>query len=119
MTDGTESKDALTVTPAQKKGNKPKPRRVGQIIPRGENKWLVRVPLGRDESTRKRATYNKTVHGTKKDADKFLTGVLRQIDLGEFVEPSTITVNGFLDKWLDTMGSRVTAQTLRSYRYLA
>jgi integrase len=118
MTDGTESKDAPTVTPAQKKG-KAKARRVGQIIPRGENKWLVRVPLGQDESTGKRATYNKTVRGTKKDADKFLTGVLRQIDLGEFVEPSTITVNGFLDKWLDTMGSRVTAQTLRSYRYLA
>src|SRR5262249_60102113 len=66
-----------------------------------------------------RATYNKTVRGTKKDADKFLTGVLRQIDLGEFVEPSTITVNGFLDKWLDTMGSRVTEQTLRGYRYMA
>jgi len=118
MTDGTESKDAPTVTPAQKK-SKAKARRVGQIIPRGENKWLIRVPLGQDESTGKRVTYNKTVRGTKKDADKFLTGILRQIDLGEFVEPSTITVNGFLDKWFDTMGSRVTAQTLRSYRYLA
>jgi len=119
MTDGTESKDALTVTTEQKKDKKAKPRRVGQIIPRGENKWLVRVPLGQDESTGKRAYYNKTIRGTKKDADKFLTGVLRQIDLGEFVEPSTITVNAFLDKWLDTMRSRVTEQTLRGYRYMA
>lgn len=99
--------------------SKKKTRRAGQIVERGANKWLVRIFLGRDESTGKRSYYNKTVRGTKKDADKFLTGVLRQIDLGEFVEPSAITVNAFLDKWFVTMGSRVTEQTLRGYRYMA
>src|SRR5262249_28954027 len=114
----TSDSSAPTETPTKGKKSK-KSRRMGQIIARGENKWLVRISLGLDESTGKRNYFNKTVHGTKKDADKFLTGMLRQIDLGEFVEPSTLTVNTFLDKWFDTMGSRVTEQTLRGYKYLA
>jgi hypothetical protein len=59
MTDGTESKNRPTAALTQKKG-KAKPRRVGQIIPRGENKWVVRVPLGPDESTGKRLASSRT-----------------------------------------------------------
>ena len=43
-------------------------RRTGQIVARGDNKFLVRVFIGRDEATGKRSYYNKTVRGTKKDA---------------------------------------------------
>jgi len=102
-----------------KRDRKPKPRRAGQIIARGDGKFLVRVFLGRDEDTGKRSYHNKTVHGVKKDAEKYLTGVLRQIDLGEFVEPSTMIVNAFLDKWFEAMAGRVTEQTLRGYKYMA
>jgi hypothetical protein len=34
-------------------------RKVGQIIARGERRWLVRVYLGRDRETRKRAYHNR------------------------------------------------------------
>ncbi len=43
----------------------------GQITKRGENTWLVRIFLGR-ESGGKRKYFNKTIHGTKKDAQKYL-----------------------------------------------
>jgi len=51
----------------------------GQIINRGKSTWLVRVHLGRDENgTRK--YLNHTVHGTRKDAQKWLTAKLRDRD---------------------------------------
>lgn len=59
MTDGAESQNTPTAALTQKK-DKAKPRRVGQIIPRGGNKRLVRVPLGPDESTGKRLASSRT-----------------------------------------------------------
>jgi hypothetical protein len=59
----------------------------GQIINRGHKKWTIRVFLGRDAKG-KRNYFNHTIHGTKKDAQTFLTKKLREKDLGEFIELS-------------------------------
>jgi hypothetical protein len=53
----------------------------GQIIKRGDSCWTVRIFLGRDTNG-KRKYFNKTVRGTKKDAQKYLTAKLREKDLG-------------------------------------
>lgn len=74
----------------------------GQVIPRGERIWLVRVFLGRDPSTNKRHYHNHTIHGSKKDAQRYLNGVLREKDLGTFIEPSSMTLNEYLNHWLET-----------------
>jgi integrase len=73
----------------------------GQIISRGKDKWLVRVFLGRDENG-KRKYHNKTIHGNKKEAQKYLNAVLREKDLGTFREPSNITVDEYLTNWMET-----------------
>jgi len=91
-------------------------RRTGQIIDRGQDKWLVRVYLGTD-STGKRRYHNKTIHGRKKDAQAYLNKVLRQKDLGTFVQPSLQTLNEFLDEWLNTVvEERVRQRTLDGYK---
>ena len=41
----------------------------GQLVSRGKRTWLVRVFLGRD-SEGKRRYHNKTIHGTKKEANR-------------------------------------------------
>lgn len=88
----------------------------GQLISRGERTWLVRVYLGRDVLTGKRKYHNKTIRGNKKDAQRYLNGVLREIDLGKFCEPSKMTLNGFLDKWLsDAVKPRVRERTWQGY----
>lgn len=63
----------------------------GQIIKRGENIWLVRIFLGRSAKG-KRKYVNKTIHGSKKDAQKYLTAKLREKDLGIFTEPTFLTL---------------------------
>jgi hypothetical protein len=48
-------------------------RKVGQIIARGERRWLIRVYLGRDRETRKRAYHNRTIYGSLRKAQSYLT----------------------------------------------
>lgn len=90
----------------------------GQIIKRGENTWLVRVSLGSD-SKGKRQYFNKTIRGTKKEAQKYLTAKLREKDLGVFIEPASIALDEHLDKWLKTVAKgRVRERTYQGYEEL-
>lgn len=90
----------------------------GQLIARGEGTWLVRVYRGRaDNGTRR--YLNRTVHGTKKQAQRLLTKLLREHDTGELVEPTRETVGKYLDRWLrDAAKPRVQPRTLHDYRGL-
>jgi integrase len=87
----------------------------GQIVKRGENTWYVRIFLGRDANG-KRKYFNKTIHGTKKDAQKYLTAKTREKDLGVFIEPASMPLNEFLDRWLDEIAKpRIRESTYSSY----
>src|SRR5687768_5684095 len=91
----------------------------GQIIPKGEKRWLVRVFKGRDQKTGKKKYFSKQINGNKKDAQKYLNGVLREMDLGIFVEPSTMTVSEYFDKWLESAARpRVSKRTADGYEGL-
>ena len=90
----------------------------GQIIKRGEKTWYVRIFLGRDANG-KRKYFNKTIHGTKKDAQKFLTAKTREKDLGIFVEPASMPLNDFLDRWLEEIAkNKLRARTFDNYESL-
>jgi integrase len=91
-------------------------RKVGQIIARGERRWLVRVYLGRDRETRKRTYYNRTVYGSLRHAQAYLTRRLHERDLSRGVEGLQVTVDEFLDHWLKTaVKPKVRAKTYRDY----
>jgi len=72
----------------------------GQIIPRGERVWLVRVYRGRDPQTGKRQYEGHTIHGTKKDAQTWLNGKLRERDLGTPASMSHTFMGALLDDLL-------------------
>ncbi len=91
----------------------------GQIIPKGDRKWLVRVFKGRDPKTGKKKYYNKQINGNKKDAQKFLNGVLRDMDMGIFIEPTPMMLDEFLDQWLQNAAKpRLSARSFSDYEYL-
>lgn len=71
-----------------------------QIIKKkGHQKFLVRVFLGRD-SKGNRKLHSKVINGTKKDAQRYGREKERARDLGMPLEPTTVTVNDYLDRWL-------------------
>ena len=90
----------------------------GQIIKRGDKRWLVRIFQGRDENGKRRYV-NKTIRGTKKNAETYLTAKLRDKDLGINIEPAAESLNKYLDKWLDTAAKpRLRTRTFDDYTSL-
>src|ERR1051326_3104430 len=89
----------------------------GQIIKRGEKNWLLRVFLGRDENG-KRSYANEMFKGTKKKAQERLTEILSEINNGTFVKPGKMSLNTYLDQWLDVVKPRLSARTHADYTYL-
>jgi integrase len=91
-------------------------RKVGQIIARGDRRWLIRVYLGRDHETKKRNYLNRTIHGSMREAQAYLTKKLRERDLGRDLEGAKITLNEYLDRWLETaVKPRVREKTCQDY----
>ena len=91
-------------------------RKSGQIIPRGLDKWLVRVYVGVN-SQGKRQYVSKLVSGKFKQAQAYLGKQLSNLEQRTFVPPAKQNVREFLHSWLDgTASQKVGAATLRSYR---
>ncbi|HMO82324.1 MAG TPA: site-specific integrase [Pyrinomonadaceae bacterium] len=90
----------------------------GTITKKAENKWQIRVFLGRDANG-KTKHFNKTIEGTKRQAQQFLTAKLRERDLGIFVEPSSQLLSKYLDDWLvEVAKPRVRESTFSSYEMI-
>jgi integrase len=91
-------------------------RKVGQIIARGDRRWLIRVYLGRDHETNKRKYHNRTIHGPIREAQTYLTRRLRERDLGRDLEGAKITLNEYLDRWFETaVKPRLREKTCQDY----
>jgi integrase len=94
------------------------PRRSGNIKKKRDGVFLVSVFLGRDANGKRRYVA-KQIKGTKKDAQKYLNNALRELDSGTFVEPTSLTVNSYLDRWLEAAARpRVSRRTADGYAAL-
>ena len=95
------------------------PRRLGQLVSRGRQRWLVRVFLGSDRETRKRRYSSAMIHGSVRQAHKFLTKMLRNRDLGRGLEGAELTLSEFTDRWLLTAAKpKLREKSYRSYESL-
>ena len=83
---------------------------------RGKHSWRLKWDLGTDPNTGARITKQKTVIGTKRDAETELTRVLRSLDAGSYVDPTKMTVAELLTKWRDEVAfTQVSAKTAERY----
>ena len=87
----------------------------GQIIER-KTGFTVRVFVGRDSSG-KRIYRNQRVSGTKKDAQKVMTAMLRKLDTGELLlNPSNQTVEEYCEYWLESVAKHsIGRSTFKNY----
>ncbi len=89
----------------------------GHIRKRSKKSWTIWIDLGRD-ATGKRRQKTITVQGAKRDAERELAKILDQLHKGAYVEPSTMLVCEFLEKWLAHAATRVSAKTHERYKEL-
>jgi integrase len=91
-------------------------RKVGQIVGRGRNTWIVRVYNGRNPETKKRNYLNQTIHGGLRDAQAHLNRMLGERDRGRNLDSSKQTLNQYLDRWLEVCAKpRLRAKSLQDY----
>ena len=71
-------------------------------------------PRSRNQETN---YHNRTIHGSMREAQAYLTRKLRERDLGRDLEGAKITLNEYLDRWLETaVRPRVRPKTLQDYQ---
>jgi integrase len=86
----------------------------GSIRKRGQT-WTVVVDVGRDPTTRKRRQKSQGGFKTKKEAQRWLTSTLGQLDQGSYVTPTRQTVGEHLLAWLPAVRSSLRPATYESY----
>jgi len=87
----------------------------GTLKKLGDNKWLIRVYLGRDENG-KTKHFNKRISGNKKTAQKFLNRKMMEHDTGTLIKPTAETLNTHLQEWLKIVAkTRVRPRTANNY----
>ena len=78
-------------------------RKLGQIIAVRENTWMIRIPMGCDLQTKQRSYYNRTVHGSLRQAQKFLGKKINELGANIERDGAKIRLDQYLDQWLKTV----------------
>jgi integrase len=89
----------------------------GSIRKRGQT-WTVVVDVGRDPTTRKRRQTSRGGFKTRKDAARWLTQTLGQVDQGGYVTPTRELTGEYLVEWLAAVRSSLRPSTWESYERL-
>jgi integrase len=90
----------------------------GHVQQRGKNSWRIKVFVGRDAAGVRRYL-EKTVRGTRKEAEREVVRVVVEVDEGRHVASAPIEFGELLDRWLDVKRRMVEASTLSSYEWIA
>src|SRR5260370_30884055 len=75
-------------------------RKAGQLSSSGPRTWLVRISLGRDPESGTRKYHNKTIRGSFREAQTYLSGKLQEREIGRLPRAAAISLNQYLDQWL-------------------
>src|SRR4051794_25127603 len=85
-------------------------------LKKGQYTWRIVLSLGRDPTTGKYKQRWVTCVGTKKQAIAKQMELVHEVHKGEYIEPSDMTVQKYLEGWLDTsIKGRWTNNTYVSY----
>jgi integrase len=87
----------------------------GHIRKRGRNSWAVVIDKGRSPDGRRIQLW-RTIHGTKRDAEREQARLLHELNTGAYVEPAKLTVADYLKQWLrDCVAAKVCGKTFERY----
>jgi len=91
----------------------------GSLREESPGRWRVQASGGFDEFTGRRRRVVRRVRGTRKDAERELTRVLRDLDDGTWADPGRTTLGQYLERrWLPHAATRVRLKTWTRYEGL-
>ena len=78
--------------------------------------WYVVINLGIGDDGKRRQKWHGS-YATRREADKALVGILRDLEQRTYVEPASLTLAEYVsDQWLPQMRTQVKASTFDSYQ---
>ena len=90
------------------------PNGSGSIRKRADGRWEGRYSTGFDKDGKQ---IQKSIYGaTQKEVRQKLTQIVGEIDQGEYLEPSKMTLSEWLDIWLDEYCGDKKYSTVKGYR---
>ncbi len=90
----------------------------GNLQQRGPSSWRIRVFVRCDEAGKKRYL-ERTVRGTKREAQRVMARLVTEVDEGRHVAAASTRFGEVLDRWLEIKATVVEPTTLASYRWIA
>ena len=90
----------------------------GTMVERTPGRWLIRVFAGRGSDGRTRHV-NRTVLGTKRDAQRALAKLIADVSGGQVVAGQPMTLVQLVERWLEDIAPQRTPRTVHEYRRLA
>lgn len=82
------------------------------IVKRGENKFLIRVYLGRDPITKKRLEINETFYGDRDSAEKHEQILKSKAVGGTLAKSPRMTVNQLINLYMDSTRHHLSKHTI-------
>jgi integrase len=89
----------------------------GHLQQRSRDTWRLKVYVGRSADG-KRRYLERTVHGSRREAERELVRLVAEVDEGRHVASAPMTVGELLDRWLDRKAMTVEANTANGYRWI-
>ncbi len=89
----------------------------GHLQQRSRDTWRLKVYVGRSADG-KRRYLERTVHGSRREAERELARLVVEVDEGRHVAAAPMTVGELLDRWLDLKAMTVEASTVNGYRWI-
>ena len=87
--------------------------------PKGSGKWQLCYDLPRLADGKRRQT-SKTIRGTERQAARELARIEEEIHRGTYCEPTKMTLEQYLDKWLEVYArTNVSRKTFQEYQRIA
>lgn len=90
----------------------------GHLQQRGRDSWRLKVFVGRS-SDGKRRYVERTVRGSRRDAERALARLVVEADEGRYAAAAPMTFGELLDRWLAIKKLAVEPTTLSSYEWVA
>jgi integrase len=90
----------------------------GSLRERRPGVWELIVQLPRDSTHPRARQLTRTVHGTKREAQRELATLVGEVSAGRFVSTAT-TFGELLDRWLEHVADQLSPTTVREYRRLS
>jgi hypothetical protein len=88
----------------------------GSLRQRGQRSWELRVHNGRDALTGRKTYVQKTVHGTKREAESELARFVTEVGDGAHASTKSTSVGELLEQWFSHNEADWSPTVVNSYR---